>query len=50
MGWTPRQVGETGLAEFNAAFDGWAEANGLKKRRGMSKREAKALRRELGWD
>lgn len=27
MGWTPREVGETGMAEFAAAWRGWRRAN-----------------------
>lgn len=30
MGWTPQQVEKTSLWQFQAAYTGWAEANGAK--------------------
>jgi hypothetical protein len=34
MGYSPRQVDEMTLWEFNACYDAWKIANGIKSRRG----------------
>jgi len=48
MGWAPSAVRAASLADFLAAFDGWAESRGAKKR--MSRAEARQLRSELWGD
>lgn len=48
MGWTPAEVGTCTLAEFAAAFDGFAEFHGGKKAEGPSDSEyLQALAEEM---
>jgi len=50
MGWPPFEVARTGLAEFMAAWRGFARFHGLDQRRDMTPAEARALRREIWGD
>ena len=50
LGWKPQEYWQSTLTEFFAAYDGWAEANGVKKAKGskLTKEEQAEVRRKYG--